>query len=191
MTQFTQHTIETAPSDSAEIMTGAQSSFGFVPNLFAVLAESPPALKAYTALGEFFGATNLTTVEQHVVWLTINYENNCHYCVPGHTMLAKGAGVADADIEALREGTPLADPKLEALRSFTAKVTRQRGDLSEADTQAFLNAGYTTEHILAVIVGQAHKLISNYTNHFANTPVDAAFSQLAWTRPDKRTEAVA
>ena len=191
MTKFTQHTAETAPAESAEILTGAQKTMGFVPNLYSVLAESPPALKAYQALGDLFGATNLSKVEQNIVWLTINYENNCHYCVPAHTMIAKGAGVSDADIEALREGTPLTDPKLEALRSFTAKVTRQRGDLSEADTEAFLEAGYTTEHILAIIVGQAHKVISNYTNHFADTPVDAPFQKFAWTHPDKRSAAVA
>ena len=191
MTKFTQHTADTAPPESAEILNDAQKNMGFVPNLYSVLAESPPALKAYKAIGDLFGATNLTKVEQNIVWLTINYENNCHYCVPAHTMIAKGAGVSDADIEALREGKPLADPKLEALRSFTAKVTRQRGDLTNADTDAFLNAGYTSEHILAVIVGQAHKVISNYTNHFANTPVDAPFQKFAWTHPDKRTEAVA
>ena len=191
MTKFTQHTAETAPAESAEILTGAQKTMGFVPNLYSVLAESPPALKAYQALGDLFGATNLSKVEQNIVWLTINYENNCHYCVPAHTMIAKGAGVSDADIEALRESTPLTDPKLEALRSFTAKVTRQRGDLSEADTEAFLEAGYTTEHILAIIVGQAHKVISNYTNHFADTPVDAPFQKFAWTHPDKRSAAVA
>ena len=191
MTDFTQHTAETAPTESVDILSGAQKTLGFIPNLYSVLAESPSALKAYKALGDLFGSTNLSKVEQNIVWLTINYENNCHYCVPAHTMIAKGAGVSDDDIDALREGKPLADPKLEALRNFTAKVTRQRGDLTEVDTQAFLNAGYTPEHILAVIVGQAHKVISNYTNHFADTPVDAAFQQFAWTHPDKRSEAVA
>ena len=191
MTNFTQHTAETAPAESAELLTNAQKAMGFVPNLYSVLAESPSALKAYKAIGDLFGATNLTKVEQNVVWLTINFENNCHYCVPAHTMIAKNAGVSDADIEALREGTPLTDPKLEALRRFTAKMTRQRGDLSDSDTQTFLAAGYTTEHILAIIVGQAHKVISNYSNHFANTPVDTAFQQFAWTHPEKRSEPVA
>ena len=29
----------------------------------------------------------------------------------------------------------------------------------------------------------AHKVISNYTNHVAKTPVDAVFEKFAWEKP--------
>ena len=35
----------------------------------------------------------------------------------------------------------------------------------------FLDAGYTQQQILEVILGMAHKVISNYMNHVAKTPV--------------------
>ena len=38
---------------------------------------------------------------------------------------------------AVRDGSPIADAKLEALRQFAAKVTRQRGVMSDADIAAF------------------------------------------------------
>ena len=44
-------------------------------------------------------------------------------------------------IAAVREGRPIADAKLEALRQFAAKVTRQRGVVSEADVVCLQGRG--------------------------------------------------
>lgn len=41
--------------------------------------------------------------------------------------------------------------------------------------QAFLDAGFTKRQMLEVILGVSQKVMSNYTNHLANTPVDAPF----------------
>ena len=188
MPDFTIHTQETAPAASKPMLEGLQKAIGFVPALYGVLAEAPKALEAYEVLARLFKGTSLTTTEQHVVWLTINYENNCGYCVPAHTGLAKMDAVPDGVIEALRNGTAIADPKLEALRQFTVQVVNKRGWANEGEVQAFLDAGYTRQQILEVILGLAHKVISNYTNHMANTPVDAPFKRFAWEKP-KATEA--
>jgi len=170
---FNVHTIESAPQ--GEQLEASQTAFGFIPNLHGVLAESPAALNAYKTLGDLFGKTSLSLVERNVVWMTSNEENNCHYCKPAHTAIAHMSKVPADVIQAIRTGTDIADPKLQALRVFTQKVVNQRGQLSDADTRAFLNAGYESEDILGVIVGVAHKVISNYTNHFADTPIDERF----------------
>ena len=39
------------------------------------------------------------------------------------------------------------------------------------------------QQILEVILGMAHKVISNYTNHVAKTPVDKVFKKFAWEKP--------
>ncbi|MCG8435980.1 MAG: carboxymuconolactone decarboxylase family protein [Gammaproteobacteria bacterium] len=85
-------------------------------------------------------------------------------------------------VAALREGTPIPDMKLEALRRFTAKVVQSRGFVSEQDIEDFLAAGYGNEQILEVILGVGLKTLSNYTNHFADTPVDQAFQPQAWSK---------
>ena len=183
MTHFTIHTQATAPAASKPLLDKSLKAFGRVPGLHGVLAEAPKALEAYQVLGTLFTETSLTTTEQHVVWLTINYENDCGYCVPAHTGLAKLDAVPDDVIEALRNGTSIADPKLEALRTFTVQVVQKRGWVTDDDVQAFLDAGYTQQQILEVILGLAHKVISNYTNHVAKTPVDAVFKRFAWEKP--------
>ena len=97
-----------------------------------------------------------------------------------HTTFSQGAGVADDVINALRDNTAIADPKLEALRKFSQIINISRGAPSADDTKAFLDAGYTEAHILEVILGTALKVMSNYTNHVAETPVDDNFAANAW-----------
>ena len=139
-------------------------------------------LEAYQTLHRLFSESSFNADEITVVWQTINVENECHYCVPAHTGIAKSMKVSDEVIDALREETALPDDKLEALRTFTLKVMRQHGNLSEEDVKAFLDAGYQQRHVLDVILGLAQKVMSNYTNHLAETPVDKPFEKFSWEK---------
>lgn len=188
MTTFTKHTIESAPEASKPHLETSLKNNGRIPGLHAVMADAPALLAAYNFAHQQFMATSLTDEEKTVVWQTVNVEQNCHYCVPAHTGIAKMMKVDDAITEALRNETALPTAKLEALRDFTLLVIRDRGFVSEANTQAFLDAGFTNANILEVILGAAQKLMSNYTNHFAKTPVDSVFEKFAWERTAKAAE---
>jgi hypothetical protein len=37
--------------------------------------------------------------------------------------------------------------------------------------------------VLDVVLGVGMKILSNYTNHIAETPLDAAFAKVAWSKP--------
>ena len=117
-----------------------------------------------------------------MVWQSVNVEHACHYCVTAHTGIAKSMGVSDDISDALRNETPLPNARLEALRTFTLSVVRDRGNVDDGAVQAFLNAGFTRRQILEVILGVSQKVMSNYTNHLANTPIDAAFKKLEWQK---------
>jgi uncharacterized peroxidase-related enzyme len=182
---FTLHDTSGAPPASAEILNGVQKAWGFVPNLHRLLAESPAALEAYGTLWGIAEKTDFTPQERNIAYLAIIYENECTYCMAGHTNLSRMAKVDDGAIAAVREGRPITDPKLEALRQFAAKITRQRGFVSEADVAAFKAAGYDNRAVLDVLVLAATKLISNYTNHLAQTPNDAFMKGAEWSAPGK------
>jgi uncharacterized peroxidase-related enzyme len=182
---FTLHQAADAPAGSAEILDGVKKAWGFVPNLHRILAESPAALEAYTTLWGIAEKTGFTPVERNIVYLAIIYENECTYCMAGHTNLSKQAKVSPDAIAAVRENRPINDAKLEALRQFAAKVTRQRGMMSEADVAAFKAAGYDNRAVLDVLVLGATKLISNYTNHLADTPNDPFMKGAEWVAPGK------
>lgn len=181
MSDFTLHTADTAPEASKPLLENSQKAFGMVPNLHAVMAESPQLLEAYQRVHELFQNSSFNAEELTVVWQTVNVENNCHYCVPAHTGIAKSMKVDDAIIDALRDETPLPDARLEALRTFTLKLVRQHGAMSDEDIQTFLDAGFTQRHVLDVILGYSQKVMSNFTNHVAHTEVDAPFQKFAWT----------
>ncbi|MEM6903940.1 MAG: carboxymuconolactone decarboxylase family protein [Pseudomonadota bacterium] len=187
MVDFTFHSVDTAPEGSQAILEGATKKLGFTPNLFAAQAESPLALEAYTTLSALIGEkSSFSPTEQQVVFFTGNTYHGCTFCVAAHTAISKGQKVDDAVIEALRNEQPLADAKLEALRQFAYKVIDQRGWVGDADTQAFLDAGYTKAHVLEVVTLVGLKVLSNYTNHFAHTPLNDAFKPFEWSDPRKQ-----
>lgn len=183
MTSFTIHTLDTAPEGSRAILEQAKKGLGFVPNLYAVLAESPVALKAYTSLTDLLQGTDFTTEERNLLWLTVSRANGCDYCVAAHSAISGMNKVPEARIQAIRDGRPLDDAKLQALRHFTEVVIEQRGWAPEAEVNSLLAAGYSRRQLIEAITFVAHKTISNYVNHIAETPLDEAFSPLAWT-PD-------
>ncbi|MHC4838288.1 MAG: carboxymuconolactone decarboxylase family protein [Planctomycetota bacterium] len=99
-----------------------------------------------------------------------------------HSTVAAGKGMPEDVLDALRAGTPIADAKLEALRVFTEAMVRERGEVAGAPLQAFLEAGYAPAQALEVVTGVAMKTISNYVNHFAETPLDAPFAGRKWEK---------
>ncbi|MUU78286.1 carboxymuconolactone decarboxylase family protein [Winogradskyella endarachnes] len=182
MTTLKVHTIEDAPKDAQPLLENSLKAFGMVPGLHGVLAGSPQILKAYQTLHELFSESSFNEDELTVVWQAINVEHACHYCVPAHTGIAKMMKVDDNITEALRNETPLEDAKLEALRTMTLSIVRNRGNVSQAELDTFYAAGYEEKHVLDIILGLSQKTISNYTNHIANTPVDAPFEKFAWSK---------
>ncbi len=180
MSTFALHDIKSAPAAAKPLLQGSLESFGMIPGLHAVMAEAPGLLEGYQILHRLFDSSSLNADEKTVVWQTINVEHACHYCVPAHTGIAKSMKVSDEISNALRDKTPLPNAKLEALRDFTLAMVRQRGVLEEKQVQDFYSAGYTQQNALEIILGLSQKIMSNYTNHIAQTPVDKAFKQFSW-----------
>ena len=180
MSNFKIHSVESAPEQSKPILEGAVKQMGRVPGLFGVMAESPNILKAYTQFHQAFSDSSFDADELTVVWQTINVEHECHYCVPAHTGIAHSMKVDPAITEALRNRTALPTEKLQALHDFTLSMVRNRGNVPESEMAAFFEAGYGQQQVLEVILGLSQKVISNYVNRVAKTPVDKVFEQFAW-----------
>lgn len=181
MTNFTIHNAQSAPQGSGEFIDNAQKQFGMVPNLIGMLAESPVAVEAYETLAGLFTKTSFSATERNIVWLAISSENECEYCMAAHTAIAMGEKIDGQIIEAIRSNETLEDARLETLRSFTASVVANRGHVNEDEVAGFLDAGFTKENILEIIVGISHKILSNYVNHISETPLDKPFEKFAWT----------
>jgi len=181
MSSFPIHTPDTAPDAARPLLQGARNKLGFVPNLYASLAEAPAALSAYLKLSDLLGETSLTPTEQQVLALAVSAENGCGYCMAAHSTIARHmVQVPGEIIDALREGRTLADARLEALRRYAEATVRHRGEVREKELSAFLAAGFTRQSAIEVVLGVAMKTLSNYANHLFDTPIDAAFKAETW-----------
>lgn len=182
MTKFERFDETSAPEAAVPLIEKSKKAFGRLPGLHSVMAGSPALLDGYQVLHRLFAEqTDFDADEKTVVWQTINVYHECHYCVPAHTGIAKMMKVDDAISDALRDETPLPTAKLEALRTFTLAMLDSRGNPDDAQFEAFYAAGYAQRHVLDVILGLSQKVMSNYTNHVAQTPVDEVMQKFAWT----------
>ena len=185
MPQARIHTVESAPEKSRPTLESVRKSYGFIPNLFGALAESPAAVESYLAISGALSRGRLSPAEQQVLAISISAENACEYCVAAHSTVAGMQKVPAATVAALREGKPLADAKLQALRAFAVMVVQKRGLVEQKDVEAFHAAGYDHGHVLEVLTWVSLKTLSNYANHIGKTPVDEAFSAQKWTKGRK------
>lgn len=180
-------TLPTVNPDQAEPlamarMDDARNNLGFVPGMYAVMANSPGLLDTYVhGYNRFRELSGFTPAEQEVVLLSISRENGCTYCVAAHSFLADTvSGVPVAVTDAIRAGLPIPDAKLAALHDFSRVMVVSRGLPAAADVQRFLDAGFSERHILEIVLAIAVKTLSNYANHLFRTPLDGLFAGRAW-----------
>lgn len=173
----------TASPEAAELLRQTEKRLGFVPNMYRYMANDPAIISGYLAAYDAFRQTGgFAPAEQETVFLTISRINGCTYCMAAHSMIADKKSQVPADsLAALRDGTALPDAKLDALARFTAAMVQSRGNPDREAIDAFLAAGYSERHVLAIIVAMACKTFSNTVNHLAGTEVDAPFAPYRMT----------
>jgi len=177
-------TIETADALSSKVLTSAKKKGGFIPNMYATMANNPALLDAYTySYASFRNNADFTPQEQEVILLSMSYENGCEYCMAAHSVIADRMSKLPSEVtDAIRDNTKIPDEKLKILSEFSKAMITKRGYPSEEDIANFLEVGYTKNHILGIIAGAAVKIMSNYTNHIFDIPVDIAFKSRFWTK---------
>ncbi|MDX1961857.1 MAG: carboxymuconolactone decarboxylase family protein [Pirellulales bacterium] len=147
-----------------------QSGLGMVPNLYATFAHSPTALGDYLALQN--RKSSLSGKEREVINLVVSQVNACEYCLAAHTILGKKAGFTDAQVLEIRRGVVTFDARLQTLAAFVKEVAEQRGKPAESQTRALLEAGYTRENVIDIIITIGDKVITNYLHGVTRVPVD-------------------
>ena len=160
MPDITIHTIETAPEEVKDVLqTVKDANGGYIPNLIGLLANAPTALETYRTVGEINRRNSLTPTEREVVQITAAVTNGCAFCVAGHTAFS---------IKQIQMTPQL----LEALRNTKGAV----GDEAYND---FLEAGYTAQNALDVILGVSLASLCNYANNLAQTPINPELQEFA------------
>lgn len=181
MTEFTIHTIDSAPEAAKPILQQLQERVGFVPNLAATMAGSPQVLEAYASLSAAYGRSSFSAVEREIIPMVTSIETGCTYCMAAHTTFAKASGADERVLQAVREGQEPDDPRTAALVRFTRQVAQKRGQASSEDVQAFLKAGFTQVQVMDVLIGVMQNTFASMVFRMAGTPLDAGFQPQQWT----------
>lgn len=163
---------------SEDVAAGAQGvldnvgkQFGFVPNMFSMIASNPAVLDIVMALQ---GATArvLDAKSRHTIALAVSESNGCEYCLAVHSYVSSElGGMSSDDIELARSGSSI-DPKRAAVGRFAQRLIETRGQVSDAELAAVRGAGYTDEQILAIVTVAVQTLLTNYINNVNKTVVD-------------------
>jgi len=178
---FVVHNKDSAPAASVAVMEGLEQHIGFIPNLLGVMAESPMTITSMAAVNQAIEQSTLSPVERRVVTLTASAENNCVYCVPVQSTMAKMEEMPDDILAQIRSRQSLTDKRLEALHAFTRNVIRNNGWVPENEVDEFLTAGYTSRQVLEVITLVSLMTLTNYVSHISSVPLDEVFLAQQWS----------
>ncbi|TCK33483.1 putative peroxidase-related enzyme [Paraburkholderia sp. BL8N3] len=171
MTRTTILTREQVPVDSQATLEGFEKFFGFVPNLFAVMAQSPHALAAFKGLQTPLQQTLDADIRERIE-LAVSEVNGCEYRLRTHSYIGERFGKLDAAEMQMSQHGKSSDPKAEAAVLFVRKVTETSGKVSDADLKAVRDAGWTDAEIIEIIALGVQFLYTNFVNNVFQIEID-------------------
>ena len=162
---------EAVPAASQPMLAAVEKQLGVVPNLFRLVALSPAALQGYLGMNGALGkALDVRTRER--IALAVAQVNGCDYCLSAHNYLGLNlAKIDEAEIALNRKGAS-SDAKANVAVAFATKITRARGNVTDADLQAVKAAGYTDAQIVEIVAVVAENVFTNLLNIVAQTEID-------------------
>jgi len=162
---------DSAPQASRPGLEAVKAQLGSLPNLFRLVSLSPAALSGFLGFsGALSKALDVKTRER--IALAVAQVNGCDYCLSAHTYLGLNlAKLAPEEIARNRQGGSL-EQKANAAVEFAAKVTRERGHVTEADLAAVRAAGFTDAQIVEIVAIVAENCFTNFLNEVAKTAID-------------------
>lgn len=156
---------EKAAPELAAVYDDMSKKFGRMPNLFAVMAQRPTALRTY--LPFYAGVTAEGTIDasyKTLAFLKAALINGCEYDIRAHTAAAKKLGISEEKIKALSffHRSPLFDDKEKTTLLYAERVTRGAAGIRDRTLQD-LKKYYGEDQIveLTLIIS-----LANFTNRF-------------------------
>ena len=168
-----------------------QKAFGVLPNLPAVIANSPKLVNSLVGLFGQVHSPGLSEAENQIVLLTDAVANSSTYAVAFHTALALQQGISSEETAAIREGGVPTNKRFRALSTLARTLIEKRGHLSDQELDSFIAAGFTKEQVFEVIAIVAASTITNYAGTIADPPLEDPFRQHAWRGLQQKTETTA
>ena len=156
---------------SQQLLDAVNNKLGTVPNIFKVMAHAPAALEGYLNFSGALGAGALSPQLREQIALVTAGVNQCDYCASAHTLMGKGTGLDEDELQRNLNGEAT-DSKTQVALSFAKKVVQARGVVTNDDLAELHSAGFNDEETIEIVAHIGLNLFTNYFNHIAETEVD-------------------
>lgn len=171
MSRLTTVNRENAGPGVRQQFDAVQKQLGLVPNMVRTMAQSSVVLEGYLALSGALGRGLLHAQLQERIALAIAEANGCDYCLSAHSLLGRGAGLTDDQVDASRDGHA-SDAASSAALQFALAVLRHRGGVSDDHLARVRAAGFSDGEIAEIVAQVSLNVFTNYFNRVAETEID-------------------
>ena len=155
------------PPDIAALYDKAYAHRGNVPNMFRVMAHRPEIFASMQAhFGAVLNTGTVSTKLKELIIVRTSQINDTPYCLASHTILARGLGWSDEQLEHLENWQEREDfaPAEKAALRLAETVTRNAHAVTDeqfAELRGFYSEGEVVELLCAIG-------LFNYFNRFNN-----------------------
>ena len=161
----------TAQGKARTLLDAVKQSFGVVPNLFRVTAQSPAALEGMLGLFAAVGSGNMDAQTRERLAIRTSEHNGCEYCLSAHTALGRQAGLSQSELDGAHVGDSF-DPKARAALQLAGRILETRGHVGNGDIAAAKAAGMTDGDFVEVVANVALTVFTNFLGNVAETQID-------------------
>jgi alkylhydroperoxidase family enzyme len=178
-------TVDTAPAASRPILEGIAADLGFIPNLAAAIAASPTLLGAFDGLRRAVGNESFDPRVRETAGVAVGVAVDNAYGVAFHSTVLGRLGVAEDDIEAMRQGSEpgvtAGGDGLAAAYAFSRALVLDRGDVDPTIVERALAAGLTPPDLLQLLAeGVFASLVGLVDNLAGHVALDEFLRPRAW-----------
>ena len=175
--------LENIEDDIRERILAVQEKSGFVPNIFLALAYKPEEFRAFFAYHDALmdRESNITKGEKEMIVVATSGLNHCIYCVVAHGAILR-----------IREKNPQISEQLSTnhrkagitekqrlMLDYAVKVSRDSHNISAADHQILLDAGFSHDDVWEIGAIAAFFAMSNRLANMASIAPNSEFYGLA------------
>lgn len=171
MTRLNAVAPEQAAGAVKELYDAIHQAIGAVPNIHRGIANSPTALQGFLQLSASLSLGQLGASDQEAIALAVSQVYDCKYCLAAHTLLAKKAGMTEAETIEIRRGT-IGKTALGTLVQFVTRAIRPDGQVTDEDVAAVKAAGYSDAQITEAVLKAAQIMFANVFQRVHQAPVD-------------------
>jgi alkylhydroperoxidase family enzyme len=174
-------TVETAPAASQPVLEGIAADLGFVPNLAATVAASPTLLRAFDGLRRAVGDKSFDPRLRETVGVAVGVAVDNAYGVAFHSTVLGRLGIAQSDIEAMRQGSEPSGARPAAAYAFAQALVLDRGAVDPSVVERALAAGFTPPDLLQLVAECVFASLVGVVDHLAGrVELDQFLRPQAW-----------